>query len=69
MRTIGMHRRISKEEIERIIAGKKRRYSKKKRGVVSYARVSSHDKKKRRGRKNYSRGFVALMVYIKGIRP
>jgi len=33
-RTVGNHRRISKEEIERIITGKKRRYSKRKRGVV-----------------------------------
>ena len=47
MRTVGNHRRISKEEIEWIIAGKKRRHSKRKRGVVSYARVSSHDQKKK----------------------
>lgn len=47
MRTIGKHRRISKEEIERIIQGKKRRYSKRKRGVASYARVSSNDQKKK----------------------
>ncbi len=47
MRTIGNHRRISREEIERIIAGKKRRYSKKKREVISYTRVSSNDQKKK----------------------
>ena len=47
IRTPGGHRRIHKEEIERIIAGKKRTYSKKKRGVVTYARVSSHDQKKK----------------------
>ena len=47
IRTIGNHRRISKEEIERIIKGKKRRYSKRKRAVVSYVRVSSHDQKKK----------------------
>ena len=47
IRTPGGHRRIHKDEIERIIAGKKRKYSKKKRGVVTYARVSSHDQKKK----------------------
>jgi putative resolvase len=47
IRTVGNHRRISKEEIERIIKGKKRRYSKRKRAVVSYTRVSSHDQKKK----------------------
>ena len=43
IRTPGGHRRIHISEIQRIIEGKKRRYSKKKRGVVTYARVSSHD--------------------------
>ena len=47
IRTPGGHRRIHKTEIERIIAGKKRRYVKKKRGVATYARVSSHDQKKK----------------------
>jgi len=46
-RTVGNHRRISREEIERIIAGKKRKYSKRKRAVISYARVSSNDQKKK----------------------
>ena len=45
-RTIGGRRRIHKDEVERIIAGKKRKYSKKNRGVATYARVSSHDQKK-----------------------
>ena len=45
-RTIGNHRRVSKEEIERIIRGRKRKYPRKKRGVVIYSRVSSHDQKK-----------------------
>ena len=43
--TPGGHRRIHLSEIQRIIEGKKRRYSKKKRGVATYARVSSHDQK------------------------
>lgn len=47
IRTPGGHRRIHKDEIERIIAGKKRKYRKKKRGVATYARVSSHDQKKK----------------------
>ena len=47
IRTPGGHRRIHESEIKRIIEGKKRRYQKKKRGVVSYARVSSHDQKKK----------------------
>ncbi len=47
IRTLGNHRRIHKSEIERIIAGKKRRYTKKKRGVAVYARVSSHEQKKK----------------------
>jgi len=42
IRTTGGHRRIHKDEIERIIKGKKR-----KRGVAIYARVSSHDQKKK----------------------
>ena len=46
-RTAGGHRRIHITEIERIIAGKKRRYRKKKLGVATYARVSSHDQKKK----------------------
>lgn len=46
-RTLGGHRRIAKAEIERIIAGKKRKYQKRKRGVVIYTRVSSHDQKKK----------------------
>ena len=52
-RTIGNHRRISKEEIDRIIAGKKRRYTKRNRGVVILAfllmirrRETSKDSKK-----------------------
>ncbi|MFV2016630.1 MAG: IS607 family transposase [Candidatus Heimdallarchaeota archaeon] len=47
IRTPGGHRRIHKEEIARIISGKKRIYNKKKLGVVTYARVSSHDQKKK----------------------
>ena len=47
IRTPGNHRRIHKDEIDRIIVGKKRKYTKKKRGVVTYARVSSHDQKKK----------------------
>ena len=47
IRTPGGHRRIHKSEIKRIIDGKKRTYKKKKRGVVTYARVSSHDQKKK----------------------
>ena len=47
IRTPGGHRRIHKDEIKRIIAGKKRKYNKKKRGIVTYARVSSHDQKKK----------------------
>lgn len=46
-RTPGGHRRITAEEIQRIIAGKKRRYTRKQRGVATYARVSSHDQRKR----------------------
>lgn len=48
IRTVGGHRRIHKDEIKRIIAGKKRSYirSKRKRKVVIYTRVSSHDQKK-----------------------
>ena len=47
IRTPGGHRRIHQSEINRIIEGKKRTYKKKERGVVSYARVSSHDQKKK----------------------
>jgi excisionase family DNA binding protein len=47
IRTVGNHRRISNEEIERVIKGKKRRYTKRKRKVISYTRVSSHDQKKK----------------------
>ncbi len=47
IRTLGGHRRIHISEIERIIAGKKRRYKNKKLGVATYARVSSHDQKKK----------------------
>ena len=47
IRTLGGHRRIHISEIQRIIEGKRRRYSKKKRGVATYARVSSHDQKKK----------------------
>ena len=47
IRTPGGHRRIHKSEIKRIIEGKKRTYQRKKRGVVTYARVSSHDQKKK----------------------
>ena len=47
VRTPGNHRRIHKDEIARIIAGKKRRYRKKKRGMVLYARVSSHEQKQK----------------------
>ena len=47
IRTLGGHRRIHKSEIERIIKGKKRRYSRKKHGVVTYARVSFHEQKKK----------------------
>jgi predicted site-specific integrase-resolvase len=43
----GNHRRIHKDEIKRIIEGKKRKYSKKKRYVATYSRVSSHDQKKK----------------------
>ena len=47
IRTPGNHRRIHREEIVRIIDGKKRRYKKKKRGVVLYGRVSSHEQKQK----------------------
>ena len=47
IRTIGGHRRIHEDEIKRIIEGKKRKYTKRKRGVVTYARVSSHEQKKK----------------------
>lgn len=47
IRTPGSHRRVHRSEIERRIKGTKRRYSRKKRGVVSYARVSSHEQKKK----------------------
>ena len=47
IRTPGNHRRIHEAEIRRIIEGKKRKYNKKKRGTVTYARVSSHDQKKK----------------------
>ena len=46
-RTPGGHRRIDKAEIDRIIAGKKRKYVKRKRGVAIYTRVSSHEQKKK----------------------
>ncbi len=46
IRTVGGHRRIHITEIERIITGKKKRYRKKKLGVATYARVSSHNQKK-----------------------
>ncbi|MFV2014528.1 MAG: IS607 family transposase [Candidatus Heimdallarchaeota archaeon] len=46
-RTSGGHRRIAKEEINRIISGKKRRYARRKRGVAIYCRVSSHEQKKK----------------------
>ncbi|MCE7734805.1 MAG: helix-turn-helix domain-containing protein [Candidatus Heimdallarchaeota archaeon] len=46
-RTPGGHRRIAKEEINRIISGKKRRYTRRKRGVAIYCRVSSHEQKKK----------------------
>ena len=46
-RTPGGHRRIHKSEIKRIIEEKKRIYQKRKRGAVTYARVSSHDQKKK----------------------
>lgn len=47
IRTPGGHRRIEEAEIRRIIAGKKRRYTRKKRGVAIYSRVSSYDQKKK----------------------
>ena len=47
VRTPGNHRRIHREEIARIIAGKKRRYKKKNRAVVLYGRVSSHEQKQK----------------------
>ncbi|MHA1910991.1 MAG: helix-turn-helix domain-containing protein, partial [Candidatus Kariarchaeaceae archaeon] len=47
IRTVGNHRRIHKDEIKRIIEGKKRKYVKKKRYAVTYSRVSSHDQKKK----------------------
>ena len=48
IRTLGGHRRIHISEIKRIIEGKKRKYEKKKKqGVVTYARVSSHEQKKK----------------------
>lgn len=46
-RTPGGHRRIDKYEIDRIIAGKKRKYTKRKRGVAIYTQVSSHEQKKK----------------------
>ncbi len=48
IRTPGNDRRIHRDEITRIIAGKKRRYKKKKRGVAIYGRVSSHEQKQKR---------------------
>ncbi|MHA1911204.1 MAG: IS607 family transposase [Candidatus Kariarchaeaceae archaeon] len=47
IRTVGNHRRIHKDEIERIIEWEKRKYVKKKRYVATYSRVSSHDQKKK----------------------
>ncbi|MHA1910892.1 MAG: IS607 family transposase [Candidatus Kariarchaeaceae archaeon] len=47
IRTVGNHRRIHRDEIKRIIEGKKRKYVKKKRYVATYSRVSSHDQKKK----------------------
>ena len=46
IRTPGNHKRIHRNEIERIIAGRKRRYRKRKRGVAVYGRVSAYDQKK-----------------------
>jgi len=46
-RTLGNHRRIHRNEIKRILDGKKRKYKQKKRGTAIYARVSSHDQKKK----------------------
>jgi excisionase family DNA binding protein len=47
VRTVGNHRRIHISEVQRIIDGKKRRYINKNRGVVLYARVSSHEQKQK----------------------
>ena len=44
IRTVGNHRRIHRDEIQRIIEGRKRRY--RNRGAVIYARVSAYDQKK-----------------------
>lgn len=46
IRTAGGHRRIHRDEVMRIIEGKKRRYKKRKRGVAVYGRVSAYDQKK-----------------------
>ena len=46
IRTPGNHRRIHRDEIQRIIDGKKRRYKKRIRGVAIYGRVSAYDQKK-----------------------
>lgn len=47
-RTPGGHRRIAAVEIQRIIAGKRRQYSRRKtRAVATYARVSSHEQKQK----------------------
>jgi len=46
IRTPGGHRRIHRDEIQRIIDGRKRRYNKRKRGVAIYGRVSAYDQKK-----------------------
>ena len=48
-RTLGGHRRIRNDEIQRILDGRKRRRSRRKTSnrVVNYARVSSHEQKKK----------------------
>ncbi|MHA2253108.1 MAG: hypothetical protein ACXAD7_22285 [Candidatus Kariarchaeaceae archaeon] len=47
MRTLGNHRRIHKDEFTGVFGSKKRRYRKKKRGVVLYGRVSSYEQKQK----------------------
>jgi excisionase family DNA binding protein len=58
LRTVGNHRRIHRDEIKRIIEGKKRKYTKKKRNIATYSRVSSHDLMKKASRS--LRGFLKI---------
>ena len=42
IRTLGNHRRMHRDDVKRIISGKKRVYKRRKRFIVTYVRVSSH---------------------------